>query len=75
MSSATASASTRREPKGIARLIGTAKKKGVGTDRVYGAVVPYIVTTAPNWAGTIGRFTLTIDKGQPETPSACAGRG
>jgi hypothetical protein len=34
---------------------------------VYAAVVPYIVTTARNWAGRIGRFTLTVDKGRPET--------
>ena len=53
--------------KGITRLIGAAKKKGTGTGTVYGAVVPYIVTTARNWAGTIGRFTLTIDKGQATT--------
>lgn len=30
-------------------------------------MVPYIVTTARNWAGRIGRFTLTIDKGRPDT--------
>ncbi|MCJ2087986.1 DUF4424 domain-containing protein [Methylobacterium sp. E-005] len=29
-------------------------------------VVPYIVTTARNWASPIGRFTLTVDKGNPE---------
>ncbi|WP_091716583.1 DUF4424 domain-containing protein [Methylobacterium phyllostachyos] len=29
-------------------------------------VVPYIVTTARNWAAPIGRFTLTVDKGNPE---------
>ena len=29
-------------------------------------VVPYIVTTARNWAAPIGRFTLTVDKGRPE---------
>ncbi|MCJ2064422.1 DUF4424 domain-containing protein [Methylobacterium sp. J-088] len=29
-------------------------------------VVPYIVTTARNWASPIGRFTLTVDKGIPE---------
>ncbi|AWN38039.1 DUF4424 family protein [Methylobacterium radiodurans] len=28
--------------------------------------VPYIVTTAKNWAGRIGRFTLTVDKGRPD---------
>jgi hypothetical protein len=50
--------------KGIARLIGAAKGD---TATVYAAVVPYIVTTARNWAGTIGRFTLTIDKGRPTT--------
>lgn len=30
------------------------------------AEVPYIVTTAKNWAGRIGRFTLTVDKGRPD---------
>jgi hypothetical protein len=30
------------------------------------SVVPYIVTTARNWAAPIGRFTLTVDKGSPE---------
>jgi len=29
-------------------------------------VVPYIVTTARNWAAPIGRFTLTVDKGSLE---------
>jgi hypothetical protein len=29
-------------------------------------VVPYIVTTARNWASPIGRFTLTVDKGTPD---------
>jgi hypothetical protein len=28
--------------------------------------IPYIVTTAKNWAGRIGRFTLTVDKGRPD---------
>ncbi|WP_096485242.1 DUF4424 family protein [Methylorubrum populi] len=28
--------------------------------------VPYIVTTARNWAGRIGRFTLTVDKGRAD---------
>ncbi|KQP51964.1 DUF4424 domain-containing protein [Methylobacterium sp. Leaf108] len=36
-------------------------------DAVRGVVVPYIVTTARNWAGTIGTFALTIDKGHPKT--------
>ncbi|CAO4170271.1 DUF4424 family protein [Methylorubrum extorquens] len=28
--------------------------------------VPYIVTTARNWAGRIGRFTLTVDQGRAD---------
>ncbi|BDA86843.1 hypothetical protein Sa4125_43850 [Aureimonas sp. SA4125] len=31
----------------------------------YSAVVQYILTTANNWAGPIGTFRLTIDKGAP----------
>lgn len=31
----------------------------------YSAVVQYILTTANNWAGPIGDFRLTIDKGAP----------
>ncbi|MCQ8782299.1 DUF4424 family protein [Mangrovibrevibacter kandeliae] len=31
----------------------------------YSVVVPYILTTANNWAGPIGTFHLTIDKGAP----------
>ncbi len=33
---------------------------------LHATVVPYIVTTARNWAAPIGRFTLTVDKGSPE---------
>lgn len=29
-------------------------------------VVPYVVTTARNWAAPIGHFALTVDKGLPE---------
>lgn len=34
---------------------------------IHAVVVPYIVTTARNWAGSIGTFALTIDKGSPGT--------
>lgn len=41
---------------------------GKGRDGLLNAaVVPYIVTTARNWAGAIGTFVLTIDKGAPTT--------
>lgn len=46
---------------GIRRL--AARKSGGYTRAVE---IPYIVTTAKNWAGRIGRFTLTIDKGRPD---------
>ncbi|MCG5247733.1 DUF4424 family protein [Methylorubrum extorquens] len=29
--------------------------------------VSYIVTTARNWAGCIGRFALTVDKGRADS--------
>lgn len=47
----------------IRRLHAKAPDPG-GTLRA--TVVPYIVTTARNWAAPIGRFTLTVDKGSPE---------
>lgn len=28
--------------------------------------ISYVLKTAGNWAGTVGRFTLTVDKGAPE---------
>jgi len=46
---------------GIRRL---AAAKPEGYTRAF--EVPYIVTTARNWAGRIGRFTLTVDKGRAE---------
>lgn len=48
---------------GVRRLIATSPMKGQGLTRA--VEVPYIVTTARNWAGRIGRFTLTVDKGSP----------
>ncbi len=56
---------------GLRRLLAAASAKaadkGGGADAVVSAVVvPYIVTTARNWAGTIGTFALTIDKGDPK---------
>jgi len=47
----------------IRRLIAKAPNES-GYLRAF--VVPYIVTTARNWAAPIGRFTLTVDKGTPE---------
>ena len=57
---------------GLRRLLAGAGAKtagaGGGPDAlVHAAVVPYIVTTARNWAGTIGTFALTVDKGSPKT--------
>lgn len=46
---------------GIRRLAGA---KPEGYTRAF--EVPYIVTTARNWAGRIGRFTLTVDKGRAD---------
>jgi hypothetical protein len=48
---------------GIRRLIAASPQKEHGLTRA--VEVPYIVTTARNWAGRIGRFTLTVDKGSP----------
>ncbi len=48
---------------GVRRLIAASPMKEQGLTRA--VEVPYIVTTARNWAGRIGRFTLTVDKGSP----------
>ncbi|AWB23689.1 DUF4424 domain-containing protein [Methylobacterium currus] len=48
---------------GVRRLIAASPMKGQGLTRA--VEVPYIVTTARNWAGRIGRFILTVDKGSP----------
>lgn len=39
------------------------------------AWISYVLTTGGNWAGTIGRFTLTIDKGAPENFVSFCGEG
>lgn len=48
--------------KAIGRLF-TAKPEGAF---VHETIVPYILTTANTWAGPIGTFTLTVDKGKPD---------
>lgn len=52
---------------GIRRLIAASPSKaaGPGSAMTRAVEIPYIVTTARNWAGRIGRFTLTVDKGGP----------
>lgn len=49
--------------KGIRRLAG-----GTGDDNLAGLVgytIDYVLTTANTWAGPIGKFRLTVDKGAP----------
>jgi hypothetical protein len=46
---------------------------GAAYDALEARLVRYILTTANNWRGPIGRFRLTIDKGAPENlVSLCA---
>ncbi|MCJ2081911.1 DUF4424 family protein [Methylobacterium sp. J-090] len=53
---------------GIRRLLAAKDRETKGRDAtIHAVVVPYIVTTARNWAGSIGTFALTIDKGTPKT--------
>ena len=49
---------------GLAGIRRLAAAKPEGYTRAF--EVPYIVTTARNWAGRIGRFTLTVDKGSAD---------
>lgn len=39
------------------------------------AWISYVLTTGGNWAGPIGRFTLTVDKGAPENFISFCGEG
>lgn len=49
---------------GLAGIRRLAAAKPEGYTRAF--EVPYIVTTARNWAGRIGRFTLTVDKARAD---------
>lgn len=51
----------------IRRTLAAAQAKHPPPAMPYGAAeIEYIVTTARNWRGPIGRFHLTIDKGAPD---------
>lgn len=55
-----------RGARAMARRVG-------GQERVQQASMSYVLTTGANWAGPIGRFHLTIDKGEPDAlVSLCA---
>jgi hypothetical protein len=41
-------------------------KAADGSDTYYENRIDYILTTASNWVGTIGKFHLVIDKGDPK---------
>lgn len=52
---------------GTRRAMASADAKVAAGKATYGAAeIEYILTTARNWRGPIGRFHLTIDKGAPE---------
>ena len=62
--------------KGLARLVREAAKAQSALDpasppiepdsaAAAAVTIPYILTTANNWAGPIGAFNLTVDKGAP----------
>ena len=58
-----------RGAKGIARRARASENQSAGA-----AIVDYILTTGAGWKGTIGRFKLTVDKGQPgDLVSLCMG--
>ena len=53
-----------------------AKESPDGYPRLYETRISYILTTGGNWAtGSIGDFTLTIDKGDPEALVSFCGEG
>lgn len=49
------------------------KEKAIGT--LMGIELRYILSTAENWSGPIKQFSLTIDKGSPETLASLCLKG
>ena len=50
--------------------------RGRRRDTTYlGTEIEYVLTTARNWAGPIGRFRLTVDKGSPDAVLSLCWRG
>jgi hypothetical protein len=56
-------------------LVAVKKREGREGRYQFEQRLSYILTTGSNWAGPIGRFTLTIDKGSPENLLSFCGEG
>ena len=56
-------------------LENAARQSGADYPPFSEAWISYVLTTGGNWAGTIGRFTLTVDKGAPENFISFCGEG
>lgn len=50
------------------RAVAAAEARDPRPDGIFGMLnIDYILTTARNWSGPIGRFHLTVDKGAPDS--------
>jgi len=63
------------EPSFLRALENATKQSGQHYPPFSEAWVSYVLTTGGNWAGSIGRFTLTIDKGATENFVSFCGEG
>lgn len=56
----------------VARIL---EKEGPNTYPLYERWISYVLTTGANWAGSIQKFKLTIDKGDPDSLISFCGKG
>ncbi len=63
------------EPSFLRALENATKQSGQDYPPFSEAWISYVLTTGGNWAGSIGRFTLTIDKGETENFVSFCGEG
>jgi len=59
----------------LGALENATKQTGLGYPPFTETWVSYVLTTGGNWAGSIGRFTLTVDKGATENFVSFCGEG
>lgn len=61
--------------KGFLSAAARARKPGMDYPPLWEQRIAYVLKTGANWAGPIGDFTLTIDKGAPENLVSFCGEG
>lgn len=63
------------EPSFLRALENATKQSGQDYPPFFESWISYVLTTGGNWASSIGRFTLTIDKGETENFVSFCGEG